>query len=164
MIERDDTADDAQGFAHREVHHIGAHRDRRALHLGDEAGEELHLRRRDHSVAHHFAHRIAAVGSVDHGKFIGVLPQNVGDPPQDLGALEWQHPAPFLERGLGGGHRRVDVVSAGVRHLAEREAGTGVHRFDEAPRFRLMPGAAVIGAAVLRQYDCRNSRRWRDHG
>ena len=64
--------------------------------------------------------RIAAVGGIDHRELLRVLAQHLGDALEHLGALERQHVAPFLECGLGGGHRRIDVGGAGVRDLAER--------------------------------------------
>ena len=79
MIERDDAADDAARLAHGEIHHTRAHRDRGALHFGDEAGVEVDLRRGDGRVHHHLMNRIAAIGGVDHGEFVGVLAQYVGD-------------------------------------------------------------------------------------
>ena len=45
----------------------------RALHLGDQPGEEVELRGGDHRIARHLAHRIAAVGRVDQRQLAGVL-------------------------------------------------------------------------------------------
>ena len=57
MIERNDAADDAARLAHREIHHVRSHRDRRAFHLGDEAGVEFDLGGGDCRVAHHLGDR-----------------------------------------------------------------------------------------------------------
>ena len=74
-------ADHAARLAHREVDHVRAHRDRRALHLGDEAGVELDLRGADHRVADHLVRRVAAVGRIDHRQLLAVLAHDLGDAP-----------------------------------------------------------------------------------
>jgi hypothetical protein len=79
MVERNDTPDHAEGLAHGEVHGVRPHRDRGALHFGDEAGVEIELRRARLRVAHHLGVRVAAIGGVDHGKFVAVLAQDVGN-------------------------------------------------------------------------------------
>ena len=153
MIERDDAADDAQRFADGEIDHVRAHRNRRALHLGDKSREKLHLRGRDHGVADHFLDRIAAVGGIDHGKFVGVLTQDFRDTPQDFGALERQRAPPLRERRFSSRDGGIDILGAGVGDLAKRLSRAGADRIDKAAGFGFVPRAAVVGAAIFRQLD-----------
>ena len=153
MIERNDAADHAQGLADGEVDDVRTHRDRCALHLGHEAGKELHLGGGDHRIADHLLDGIAAVGGVDHRELVGILAQDFAASPQDFCTLERQHMPPFGECGLCHGHRRIDVLGAGVGDLTERLSRAGVDRVGVAARHRLVPGAAIIGAAIFRQYD-----------
>ena len=130
---------------------VRPHRDRRALHLGDEAGEELHLRRRHHGVADHLGDRIAAVGGVDHRELLRMLAQHRRNALEHLGALERQHVAPVLECGLRGGDRRIDVGGAASATLPSDFARARIDRVGLAARQRRMPGAAIVAAAVLGQ-------------
>ena len=113
--------------------------------------KKSHLRGRDHGVAHHLAHRIAAIGGVDHGQFVGIVAQHLRDAPQDLGALERQHAPPFLERRGGRGDRGVDVGCAAIGDLAEDSRRYRADAVGIAAVLRLVPGAAVIGVAMLGQ-------------
>jgi hypothetical protein len=165
MVERDDAPDHATRLAHREVDNIGAHRDRGALHLGDEAREELDLRRRDLRVGEHLLDRIAAIGGIDHGEFAGVLAQDLRDPLEDARALQRRHAPPFAERGFGRRDRGIHVGRAAIRDLAERFTGAGIDGVGVAAVLRRMPLAAVIGVAMLGQGDLgRNRRLRRGHG
>ena len=82
---------------------------------------------------------IAAVGGIDHRQFVGVLAQDLRDPPQDFGALERQHAPPFRECRLCRGDRSIDVVGAGFGDLAERLSSAGADRIDKAAGLRLVP-------------------------
>src|SRR5215475_2927912 len=88
MVERHDAADDTEWLAYREVQPIRAHRNGMALHLSDESGEELDLRRGDRGIHDHLGDRIAAIGRVDHGKLSGIFTQDTGDFLLHLRALE----------------------------------------------------------------------------
>src|SRR3979411_2589687 len=57
MIERHDARHHAYRLAHGKIDDVGSHRDRRALHLGDQPGEKIQLRGGDHRVTGHFANR-----------------------------------------------------------------------------------------------------------
>ena len=52
---------------------------------------------------------------------VGILAQDFGNSPQDFCTLERQHTPPFGECGLCHGHRRIDVLGAGVGDLAESD-------------------------------------------
>ena len=141
-----------QRLAHREVHRVRPHRDRCALHLGDEAGEELELRRRDGGVADHLGIGLPQSAASIMASSSAFLRSTSAMRAQHLGALERQHAPPLAERGLGGGDRGVDVVRRrAVRDLAERLAGAGIDGVDVAASLRLLPLAGVIRIAVRRQ-------------
>ena len=165
MVERNDTSDHAHRLAHREIHRIGPHRNGVALHLGDKAGEEIELRRRDHGVAHHFTHRIAAIGGIDHRKLAGIVAQHLCDALQDLRALERQHAPPFLEGRGCRSDSRFRVGRAAIGDFAKAFAGAGRDAFGIAAVFRLVPLPAVIGVAMLGQRQLlRNGGLRRDGG
>ena len=151
MVERNDAADDAARLAHREIDHARAHRDRRAFHLGDEAGVEFDLRRGDGRVAHHLGIGIAAIGGVDHRQFLGVLAQHIGDALQKPRAFERRRIAPSREGRLGRIHRGVDIGRAAIGDRPERFTGAGIDGVGGAAGFRLVPFAAVEGVAMLGQ-------------
>ena len=115
------------------------------------SGEEIELRRRDHGVAHHLAHRIAAIGGIDHRELAGIVAQHLRDAFEDFRALKRQHAPPFLERGRGRGNRGFGVGRAAIGDFAQALAGAGRERIRVAAVFRLVPLPAVIGVAVLRQ-------------
>jgi hypothetical protein len=152
MIEGDNAADDAQRFAHGEIDDIRAHRNRYTLHFRYKAGEEFHLRCRDHRVADHFFDGIAAICGVDHCQFIGVLAQDLRDPPQNLRALERQHAPPFHECDLCRGDGSVNVVGTGFCDLAQRLSSARADRFNKPAGLRLVPRASVIGTPVFWQH------------
>ncbi len=151
MIERDDAADHAEWLAHGEVHRVGSHGDRGALHLGDQAGIEIELGRRHRRVPHHLGEGIAAIGGIDHGELVAVLAQDLGDRAQHLGTFERRHPAPFLERGLGRGDGSFGVGHRAVDHLAQRLAGSGADGVDVTFGLGLLPLAGIIGITMRRQ-------------
>lgn len=153
MVERNDTADNAQGLADGEIDHVRTHRNGSAFHFRDKAREEFHLGGGDHRVADHFLDWVAAVGGIDHREFVGVLAQNFRNPPQDFCPFERQHTAPFRKRGFRRGHGGIDILGPGIGNLSERLARAGADRVDEAAGLRLVPGAAVVGAAIFRQHD-----------
>jgi hypothetical protein len=100
MVERNDPADHAERLAHGKVQCVRTHRDRRSFHLGDKAGIEIELRRARLGVAHHLGIGVAAIGGVDHGEFLAIPAQHLGNRPKHLGAIERGHAPPFPERGL----------------------------------------------------------------
>jgi hypothetical protein len=95
--------------------------------------------------------RIAAIGSIQHGELLAVLAQDGGDALEHAGALERRHVAPFVERFLGRRHRRVDVVGTAIRDRPQRFTGAWIDGVGAPAGFGLVPGAAVIGAAMLGQ-------------
>jgi hypothetical protein len=95
--------------------------------------------------------RVAAIGGIDQRQLFGVLAQDGGDALEHPGSLERRHVAPFGERRLGRGHGGIDVIGAAIGHGSKRLAGTGIDRIRMTAGFRLVPFAAVIGAAVLGQ-------------
>jgi hypothetical protein len=151
MVERNDAPDHAERLAHGEVHGVRTHRDRGALHFGDEAGVEVELGRADLGIAHHLGIGIAAIGGIDHRELVAVLAQHVGDGAQHLGTLERRHAPPLAERGLGRRNGGFRIRHSAVHHLAEALAGAGADGLDVAPRFRLLPFAGVVGIAMGRQ-------------
>ena len=118
-------ADDAERLAHGEVDRVRPHRDRRALHLGDEAGEEIELRRAgDVGVAHHLGIRVAAIGGVEHGKLVAVLAQRRRRCARSIfarssGGTRRQS----LNAALARGDRCFGVGAPAVGDLAQRLAG-----------------------------------------
>ena len=151
MIERNDAADHAARFAHREIHHARSHRDRRAFHFGDEAGIEFDLRRGDGRVLDHLGKRIAAIGGVDQRQFLGVVAQHIGDALEEPRAFERRRIAPGRERRLGRAHRGVDIGRAAIGDRAEQFTGAGIDGVGGAAGFGLVPFAAIEGVAMLRQ-------------
>ena len=150
MIERDDPHHDAKRLAHREVERLGSHRNREALDLGHESRKKFHLRRRDVRIAHHLAHRVAAVGSVDQCQLLGVLMQDRRDPFHDFRALGGQHARPFAEAGPSTRHRSVDVGSRCFGRAAERFAAAGAGDLRITAGLRRVPAAAVVEVPVRR--------------
>ena len=151
MIERDDTADHAKRLAHREIDRVRPHRDRGALHFGDQAGVEIELRGAHLGIAHHLGVRIAAIGGVDHGELVAILAQHVGDGAQHLGAFERRQAPPFGKGSFGGGDGGLRVGRRAVDHLTQRLACSRADAVDVTRRFRLLPPAGVIGVAVGRE-------------
>ena len=131
---------------------VRTHRNRCTLHFRDKASEEFHLRRRDHRIADHFLDRIAAVCGVDHRQLIGVLAEDLRDPPQNLRALEWQDAPPLAERRLCRRNRGIDIGRPRLGDFPQRLPSAWIDRFDKSARLRFVPRAAVICAAVLRQH------------
>jgi hypothetical protein len=70
------------------------------------------------------ARRLTLVAGLQAGQLVGVLLDQVGDPPQDPGPLPARQagPGPGVEHRPGLGHRRVDVCRAGVRDLGDHFA------------------------------------------
>src|SRR3984885_3957697 len=129
----------------------GAHWDRRAFHLGDEASVEFNLRRGDRRVAHHFGIGVAAIGGVDHRQLFGVLAQDIGDAFEQSRPFERRRVAPRRGCRLGRAHRRADIVGATFRDRTERFTGAGIDRIGGATGFRLVPFAAIEGVAMFGQ-------------
>ena len=130
VIEWDDASDHSEGLAHREIDRLRAHWDRRAFHLGDEAGIEVELCRPHLGITHHLGIGIAAISGVDHRKLIAVLAQHVGDRAQHLCPFERRHVPPVAKGGLGGSDGGLRISRGTVDHLAQRLAGSwadGLH-------------------------------------
>ena len=134
MVERDDAADHAERLAHREVDHVRSHRDRRALHLGDEAGEELDLRRGDRRVADHLRDRVAAVGGIDHRELVGVAAQDRAIRRRICARSQRRHVAPFREGRLRPLRPRHRCRRRRIGDLAERCPGAGIDGVGDSGR------------------------------
>src|SRR5205807_4397838 len=124
MIERADPRDDTQRLAHRVVEYAWADRDRRALHLGDESGEVVHVTRADLDVVEHRVERIAGVHRVDPRELLGVLAHHGNRASDARGALLRRRVAPSLEAFERRPHRPIDDLRIGHADGAERYAGS----------------------------------------
>ena len=147
-VPRDDLPDDAERLAQRvgvEVRprHVG-HRevDRVALELGRPTGHvveqvrgQRHVRRLRH------ADRLAVVQRLELGQLVGVLEDQVADPPDDPAALRRAHPAPraLVERAARGPHSPVDVLGIALGDPGERLPGRGVGGLERLARRRVAP-------------------------
>ena len=128
MIERNDARHDAHRLADRKIDGIAAHRNRCALHFGDEPGEKFELHRRDARVAHHLANRIAAVRRIDQRELIGVVAHDRRKGLHDARALERGGVAPLRKTLFGGDHRSIGVFRRTNRNAAERSSSAGIDR------------------------------------
>ena len=138
-------------LAHREIDRIRPHRDRVALHFGDEPGEELHLGCRDHHVALHLGIGIATIGRIEHGKVAAVAAQHLGHGFEDPGALQWRDFAPRLETCSRCRDRRIDIGRIRIGDGAEQLASRRAVYIDAPFAQRLVPVPAVIEIGFCRQ-------------
>ncbi len=160
MIERADARDDAQRLAQRVVERAGADRDRVALDLGDEPGEIFHVAGADLDVETHRLHRIAGVDRLEPRELVGIRAQDRDRLAQRRRALLRRRVAPRRERRAAP-RRRRDRRPRPIASTAVPSAApvAGLDDEDFARRRRLMPRAAVIEAAMLRQARVRRSLR-----
>ncbi len=147
MVIGDDARANAERLAHRQVHHAVAHRDGLALHFGHEPREVIPLRRRRAGIPHHLAHRVAAVGGVQHGQFLGVGAQLRRDLFHQGGALERLHRAPRPVGPVRRLDRSVHVLCIGFRAGTQASARRGIQRV-LVPAPGLLPLAVVIQVPV----------------
>ena len=113
----------------------------------------------------HLAHRIAAIGGVDHREFAGIVAQHCATRFRILRALERRHAPPFLEAGRGRGDGGLGVGGAAIGDLAEALAGAGIdacrhsgrssaramrrrNRRRDAPAASAFAGMAACGATA----------------
>ena len=85
--------------------------------------------------------RLAVVQRLELGQLVGVLEDQVADPPDDPSPLGRGHPAPraLLERPARRPHRPVDVLGIALGDPGERLAGRGVGRLERLARRRVAP-------------------------
>ena len=145
-VPRDDLPDHAERLAQRVGVEVGArhvgHRDvdRVALDLGGPAGhvvEQVGGQRHVSRLRH--GERLAVVQRLELGELVGVLEDQVADPPDDPAALGRGHPAPraVLERPARRPHRAVDVLGVALRRSgrgSRRSPGWGSRTSCPTPR------------------------------
>ena len=87
--------------------------------------------------------RHALVAAFQPGYALGVLVEQVGDPPNDAGPLRARDGQPPLavERGAGGAHRPVGVLAHRARDLPDDLLGARVNDVDHLSRLRMHPFA-----------------------
>ena len=147
-VPRDDLPDHADRLAQRVGVEVGArhvrHRDvnRVALDLGgparhvvEQVGGQRHIGRLGDS------EWLAVVQRLQLGELVGVLQDEVADPPDDAAPLGRGHPAPrpLLERLARGPDSPVDVLGAALGDPGERLPGGGVGRLERLARRRIGP-------------------------
>src|SRR6185503_12522788 len=137
MVERVQLRNDAVGLATGEVHVARPVRARRALDLGDQAGEVLEGVGGPVHVAFHALHRVARIDGVDQREALRLLAHALRPRFEALRALLDADLAPLLEalrRRLDG---KVDVLRIRVRHVAELRACRWTDRGKAAAARRL---------------------------
>ncbi len=147
-VPRDNLPDHAERLAQRvgvevRARHVG-HRDvdRVALDLGGPAGHvveqvcgQWHVSRLRHGEG------LAVVQRLELGQLVGVLQDQVTDPPDDPPPLRRGHPAPrtLLERPPRRPHSPVDVLGTALGDPGEHLPRRGVGRLERPARRRVAP-------------------------
>src|SRR5439155_20475456 len=121
---------------------------RRALDFGDEPGEIVHVVGADADVEQHRLQRIAGIERFEIGQLLGVRAQDHARRTDRPGAILSGRVAPEGKRRARSLDGAIDVLAAGVGGGTERIAGGRADDARLAATDRVVPGAAVIQAAM----------------
>ena len=92
------------------------HRDRVALHLGDETGKKLDLCRGNRRITAHLGIGIAAIGRIDQCQLVAMPTKQCSDFLEDPRPFKWDDVAPLQKTLSGEGNHDICILRTGLCH------------------------------------------------